>query len=176
PRAHIPPHRPGERFRQRDRTGCRFQGSEGDGEGKNPASPGPPIPERRPSPHEHQRREHDRLDLGEIGGRAEGAGFAGAGPSAGSPPAGGNAHQRRDPAARMDGGSAMNPKEITLPLVEIFQTVEGEGGKAGFPTTFIRLYNCNLRCTWCDTPYSYAPHPPVKIDRQSTRLNSSHVK
>lgn len=54
----------------------------------------------------------------------------------------------------------MNPRQITLPLVEIFQTVEGEGGKAGFPTTFIRLHNCNLRCAWCDTPYSYAPHPP----------------
>lgn len=48
----------------------------------------------------------------------------------------------------------------TLPMVEIFQTVEGEGLKAGFPTTFVRLYNCNLRCVWCDTVYSYAPHPP----------------
>lgn len=57
----------------------------------------------------------------------------------------------------------MNRKEITLPLVEIFQTVEGEGGKTGYPTTFIRLHNCNLRCSWCDTPYSYAPHPPEMI-------------
>ncbi|MGC5327333.1 7-carboxy-7-deazaguanine synthase QueE [Brevibacillus sp. SYSU BS000544] len=47
-----------------------------------------------------------------------------------------------------------------LPMVEIFQTVEGEGTRAGFPTTFVRIYNCNLRCTWCDTVYSYAPHPP----------------
>lgn len=51
-------------------------------------------------------------------------------------------------------------KNLTLPMVEIFQTVEGEGLKAGYPTTFIRLYNCNLRCTWCDTKYSYAPYPP----------------
>lgn len=50
--------------------------------------------------------------------------------------------------------------DVKLPMVEIFQTVEGEGLKAGFPTTFVRLYNCNLRCTWCDTTYSYAPHPP----------------
>lgn len=47
-----------------------------------------------------------------------------------------------------------------LPMVEIFETVEGEGLKAGFLTTFVRLYNCNLRCVWCDTKYSYAPHPP----------------
>lgn len=54
----------------------------------------------------------------------------------------------------------MEQHAVTLPMVEIFQTVEGEGVKTGFPTTFIRLYNCNLRCTWCDTTYSYAPHPP----------------
>lgn len=54
----------------------------------------------------------------------------------------------------------MEQHAITLPMVEIFQTVEGEGLKTGFPTTFVRLYNCNLRCTWCDTVYSYAPHPP----------------
>ena len=54
----------------------------------------------------------------------------------------------------------MTGDQVKLPMVEIFQTVEGEGLKAGFPTTFVRLYNCNLRCSWCDTTYSYAPHPP----------------
>jgi len=47
-----------------------------------------------------------------------------------------------------------------LPMVEIFETVEGEGTRAGFPTTFVRVFHCNLRCTWCDTTYSYAPHQP----------------
>ena len=75
----------------------------------------------------------------------------------------------------------MNRKQITLPLVEIFQTVEGEGGKAGYPTTFIRIYNCNLRCTWCDTPYSYAPHPPEmtatvgEILEQVERYGNRHI-
>jgi 7-carboxy-7-deazaguanine synthase len=49
---------------------------------------------------------------------------------------------------------------MKIPMVEIFQTVEGEGLKAGFLTTFVRLYNCNLRCTWCDTKYSYSPAQP----------------
>lgn len=47
-----------------------------------------------------------------------------------------------------------------VPMVEIFETVEGEGMKAGFPTVFVRVFHCNLRCTWCDTPYSYAPAKP----------------
>ncbi|GMA60133.1 radical SAM protein [Alicyclobacillus fastidiosus] len=45
-------------------------------------------------------------------------------------------------------------------MVEIFETVEGEGTRAGYPTVFVRVFHCNLRCTWCDTPYSYAPAKP----------------
>ncbi|PWI56965.1 radical SAM protein [Sulfoacidibacillus thermotolerans] len=55
----------------------------------------------------------------------------------------------------MEQGQAM--RTLTLPLVEIFETVEGEGTAAGFPTIFIRLFGCPLRCSWCDTPYSYPP-------------------
>jgi len=50
-----------------------------------------------------------------------------------------------------------NPQDIRLPMVEIFETVEGEGTRAGFPTVFVRLFGCNLRCVWCDTKYSYPP-------------------
>ena len=38
---------------------------------------------------------------------------------------------------------------------EIFASIQGEGVSAGLPSTFIRLAICNLRCTWCDTAYTW---------------------
>lgn len=39
-------------------------------------------------------------------------------------------------------------------VVEIFNSVQGEGQRAGEQTTFIRLAGCNVRCNWCDTKYA----------------------
>ncbi|MEO6866985.1 MAG: 7-carboxy-7-deazaguanine synthase QueE [Gaiellales bacterium] len=44
----------------------------------------------------------------------------------------------------------------TLPVIELFHSIQGEGTRTGEPSTFIRLAGCNLRCTWCDTPYSWS--------------------
>lgn len=45
--------------------------------------------------------------------------------------------------------NALEKHDGKLPVVEIFYSIEGEGKRAGFPTVFIRLAGCNLRCKYC---------------------------
>jgi len=45
-----------------------------------------------------------------------------------------------------------------LKIAELFYSVQGEGSLVGVPSVFIRTSGCNLRCAWCDTPYtSWSP-------------------
>ena len=37
---------------------------------------------------------------------------------------------------------------------EIFYSIQGEGQSVGLPSVFFRTSYCNLRCIWCDTPYT----------------------
>jgi 7-carboxy-7-deazaguanine synthase len=45
-----------------------------------------------------------------------------------------------------------------MKISEIFYSIQGEGMLTGMPSVFVRTSGCNLRCVWCDTPYtSWSP-------------------
>ena len=41
-----------------------------------------------------------------------------------------------------------------MKIAELFYSIQGEGSLVGVPSVFIRTSGCNLRCSWCDTPYT----------------------
>ena len=41
-----------------------------------------------------------------------------------------------------------------MKIAELFYSIQGEGSLVGVPSFFIRTSGCNLRCGWCDTPYT----------------------
>ena len=50
-------------------------------------------------------------------------------------------------------GPAVEPRRLRV--TEIFHSLQGESDSIGWPTAFVRLTGCPLRCTWCDTEYSF---------------------
>lgn len=51
-----------------------------------------------------------------------------------------------------------------LTVSEIYLSVQGESTHAGRPCVFVRLTACNLRCTWCDTPYAFTGGRKMAVD------------
>jgi 7-carboxy-7-deazaguanine synthase len=51
----------------------------------------------------------------------------------------------------------------TLVINEIFHSIQGESSYAGLPCVFVRLTACNLRCSWCDTSYSFHEGGPMSV-------------
>ena len=54
-------------------------------------------------------------------------------------------------------------------VIEIFSSIDGEGSRQGLLTTFLRLHDCNIRCSYCDTSYSYG------IDSVFTEMTVAEV-
>lgn len=57
-------------------------------------------------------------------------------------------------------------------VIEIFDSIDGEGPRQGMPATFIRFEGCNLRCPYCDTRYSYSGGRDVSIDAIATTVRN----
>jgi 7-carboxy-7-deazaguanine synthase len=53
---------------------------------------------------------------------------------------------------------------LALRITEIFFSLQGEASRAGLPTVFVRLTGCPLRCSWCDTTYSFTGGEAASVE------------
>jgi len=56
------------------------------------------------------------------------------------------------------------PAAPRLKITEIFRSLQGEGDTVGFPTVFVRLTGCPLRCHYCDTAYAFGGGEWMTLD------------
>jgi 7-carboxy-7-deazaguanine synthase len=73
-----------------------------------------------------------------------------------------------------------SPESLTVHIAEIFESIQGEGPWAGTPSLFIRTAGCNLRCWFCDTPYTSwqptgVPKSVSQLLESVRKAESSHV-
>src|SRR3954468_13267439 len=57
-----------------------------------------------------------------------------------------------------------------LTVNEIFHSIQGESTHAGRPCVFVRLTACDLRCSWCDTPYAFHEGSKMTLDDVWSRV------
>src|SRR5262245_3231844 len=58
-----------------------------------------------------------------------------------------------------------------LTINEIFHSIQGESTHAGRPCVFVRLTACDLRCSWCDTPYAFHEGRKMSVDDVLAAVN-----
>ena len=55
-------------------------------------------------------------------------------------------------------------------LIELYVSVQGESSFAGLPCIFVRLAGCNLRCSWCDSEYTFHGGEKFTVDQVEDKI------
>ena len=67
---------------------------------------------------------------------------------------------------------------MSLRITEIFHSIQGESNTAGYPTVFVRLTGCPMRCSYCDTAYAFHGGTKTSLDAilaEVTKYTVRHV-
>ena len=64
----------------------------------------------------------------------------------------------------------------TLIINEIFYSIQGETSRSGFPTTFVRLTGCPLRCSYCDTEYAFKNGSKMSFNEIGSAIKKNDSK
>lgn len=67
-------------------------------------------------------------------------------------------------------------QQAKLRITETFFSLQGEGRTVGFPTVFVRLTGCPLRCSYCDTTYAYQGGEWQTIDEVLERVGQFETR
>ncbi len=59
-----------------------------------------------------------------------------------------------------------------LTINEIFHSIQGESTHTGRPCVFVRLTACDLRCSWCDTPYAFTEGRKMSLDEVLAQVDA----
>jgi len=57
-----------------------------------------------------------------------------------------------------------------MQITEIYKSLQGESSYAGIPCVFVRLTGCNLRCTWCDSEYTFTGGHKMTLDEVESEV------
>jgi 7-carboxy-7-deazaguanine synthase len=63
-----------------------------------------------------------------------------------------------------------------LTVSEIYLSIQGESTHVGRPCVFVRLTACNLRCSWCDTPYAFTGGQKLPVDAVMDQVRALGVR
>ncbi|WP_024329001.1 7-carboxy-7-deazaguanine synthase QueE [Thioalkalivibrio sp. ALR17-21] len=80
------------------------------------------------------------------------------------------------PLRRTSAPASASGGALRLRLSEMFVSLQGEAAQVGWPTVFVRLTGCPLRCRWCDTEYAFEGGETTDVDTVLQRVTGEGVR
>lgn len=65
---------------------------------------------------------------------------------------------------------------MTIRITEIFHSIQGESATIGYPTVFVRLTGCPMRCSYCDTAYAFHGGRKMELEDILTEVRKYKVQ